>query len=132
MGINLKLLDKESITNRKYINALYNKYSVDIGKPFHYAFPLDLAIQLFGEGAEQFLYEVGQGLCVCYGKTFEGKYYVDVTGFHLMKAYRGVMLYREMVAKWYNQNEVLENDSNGKCCKSNSITNKNKKITKIQ
>lgn len=100
---NLKLLDKQSIINRKYIDKIYREYSVDTGEPYRYAFPLNLAIQLFGEGAEQFLYEVGQGLCTSYRTNFNGIDYVGVTGFHLMKAYRGVMLYREMVEKWHRE-----------------------------
>lgn len=103
------LVNKTDIVNRKLMNQIYRKFSVDTGEPFRYSFPLELAIGMFGNDAYDFLYEVGQGLCASYITEFKGVRYVCVSGFELMKSYRGAVLYREMVSKW--KCEVENNDT---------------------
>lgn len=61
-----KLIKKADIVNRKFMHKLYTDNSVNTGEPFHYAFPYDLAVELFGVEASDFMYEVSQGLCCSY------------------------------------------------------------------
>lgn len=119
-----KLIKKADIVNRNFISKLYHDNSVDTGESFRYSFPYELAKELFGEESADFLYEVSEGLNVTYCTEFNGIKYVSVTGFHLMRAYRGAVLYREMREKWIKENEVLEHDTStrkqhGKQCVSN-------------
>lgn len=53
-----KLIKKADIVNRKFMHKLYTDNSVNTGEPFHYAFPYDLAVELFGVEASDFMYEV--------------------------------------------------------------------------
>lgn len=107
--------------------VVYN--SVNTGEPFHYAFPYDLAVELFGVEASDFMYEVSQGLCCSYITDFNGVRYVGVSGFELMRAYRGMVLYREMRKKWIDENEVLKHDtSTGKKHGKQCVSNKAKQV----
>lgn len=127
--VETNLLTKANICNRKFMHELYMKYAVNTGEPFYNAFPVDLAIQLFGNDAYDWLYEVGHGLCTCYQTDYKGKRYLDVSGFNVMRDFRAVMCYREMVAKWHKENEVLKHDtSTGKQHRKQCVSNKAKQV----
>lgn len=124
-----KLIKKADIVNRKFMHKLYTDNSVNTGEPFHYAFPYDLAVELFGVEASDFMYEVSQGLCCSYITDFNGVRYVGFSGFELMRAYRGMVLYREMHKKWIDENEVLKHDtSTGKKHGKQCVSNKAKQV----
>lgn len=121
------IIDSKHITNRKFMSALYRSYSVDIGEPFRYCVPMSMCEMVFGLDAKNFLYEVGQGLNTNYTKFYNGELYVCVSGFEIMKSYRGAEIYRELHEQWLK--EVKQNDSNErKPDKSKHISRKGKEV----
>lgn len=127
--VKMELLTKANICNRKFMHELYMKYAVDTGEPYHNAFPVDLAIQLFGNDAYDWLYELSQGLCTSYQTVFNDVRYLDVSGFYAMRDFRAVMCYREMIAKWHEENEVLKHDtSTGKKHGKQCVSDKAKQV----
>ena len=109
------------------MSAFYRSHSVDVGEPYRYSFPMELAVEMFGGDAENFLYEVSQGLQIGYTTWFNGKKYVDVTGFHIMQYYRASAIYKEKHEQLVN--EVTKNDTGG--CKQNQskrVSRKRKEV----
>lgn len=109
-----KLIDYEHISNHAFMSAFYRAHSVDVGEPYRYSFPMELAVEMFGKDAENFLYEVSQGLNIDYTTWFKDKKYVNVTGFYIMQYYRASVIYKRKHDKWLQENEVTKNDT-GRC-----------------
>lgn len=132
MGKELELINKVNIINSKHVRQIYHKYSVNTGKPYYNCFPMELAVELFGKDAKEFLYQVSQGLCTSYQTDYEGVRYVDIVGFNLMKSYRATEIYREMAAKWKMENEVSNNDSDaGRKRTTKRFSGKRAKVTEV-
>ena len=124
---NKELIDYEHIKNRAFMQKLYRSSSVNTGEPAHYCFPMDLAVQIFGDEAEEFLYEVSQGLSTTYRVRFDGVNYVTASGFDIMKYYRASVVYKKKHEQWVK--EVTKNDTGGrKQNKSKRVSRKRKEV----
>lgn len=124
-----KLIDYEHISNRAFMDVMYRKNSVNTGEPCYYCVPMELAVDLFGEEASDFLYEVSQGLCVSYTTFLNGVKYVTATGFSIMKYYRAMCIYKEKNEMWLQENEVAKNDTGGrKQNQSKRVSRKRKEV----
>lgn len=122
-----QLINYERISNRAFMTAFYRSHSVDVGEPYRYSFPMELAVEMFGTDAENFLYEVSQGLNICYTTWFNGKRYVSTTGFYIMHYYRASEIYKEKHEQWVN--EVTKNDTGGrKQNQSKRVSRKRKEV----
>lgn len=122
-----KLIDYEHISNRAFMDVMYRKISVNTGKPCYYCVPMELAVDLFGEEASDFLYEVSQGSCVNYTTFFNGVKYVTASGFDIMKYYRASVIYKEKHEQWVK--EVTNNDTGGrKQNQSKRVSRKRKEV----
>ena len=124
---NKELIDYEHIKNRAFMQKLYRSSSVNTGEPAYYCFPMDLAVQIFGDEAEEFLYEVSQGLSTTYRVRFDGVNYVTASGFDIMKYYRASVVYKKKHEQWVK--EVTKNDTGGrKQNKSKRVSRKRKEV----
>lgn len=124
---NKELIDYEHIKNRAFMQKLYRSSSVNTGKPAYYCFPMDLAVQIFGDEAKEFLYEVSQGLSTTYRVRFDGVNYVTASGFDIMKYYRASVVYKKKHEQWVK--EVTKNDTGGrKQNKSKRVSRKRKEV----
>lgn len=118
-----QLINYERISN----HAFYRSHSVDVGEPYRYSFPMELAVEMFGTDAENFLYEVSQGLNIAYTTWFNDKKYVNVTGFHIMQYYRASEIHKEKHEQLVN--EVRKNDTGGrKQNQSKRVSRKRKEV----
>lgn len=93
------LLQKEQLSNKKFMTRLYRELSVDTGSVLHYAIDLDLAIKMFGEDAYTFLQHVSTITRTGYTGRFNNNEYVGVEGFDLMMAYRANEVYEDEFMK---------------------------------
>lgn len=124
---NKELIDYEHIKNRAFMQKLYRSSSVNTGEPAYYCFPMDLAVQIFGDEAKEFLYEVSQGLSTTYRVRFDGINYVTASGFDIMKYYRACVVYKKKHEQWVK--EVTKNDTGGrKQNKSKRVSRKRKEV----
>lgn len=124
---NKELIDYEHIKNRAFMQKLYRSSSVNTGEPAYYCFPMDLAVQIFGDEAKEFLYEVSQGLFTTYSIWFNGANYVTASGFDIMKYYRASVIYKEKHEQWVK--EVTNNDTGGrKQNQSKRVSRKRKEV----
>lgn len=122
-----QLINYERISNRAFMTAFYRSNSVDVGETYRYSFPMELAVEMFGTDAENFLHEVSQGLNICYTTWFNGKRYVSTTGFNIMQYYRASEIYKEKHEQWVN--EVTKNDTGGrKQNQSKRVSRKRKEV----
>lgn len=116
----MPIADKTTIRNNKLLSALYRANSENMGEPFHYCVPMEMAEKLFGTWAKHRMMDVSQIRNVAYGCTRNGVTYIDVSGFNLMRDFRALEIFNEEVRK----------DDTGECTEhqSNSVSNKKKKV----